>query len=328
MQLKTSIVAALAGTSLALDISISARKDFECPKSMTYSPWVKACSCPPGQTYDPKKKSCKGPKIKGPWPKPSIEASQDGLAAFCAKTPARIVQYDEQHEYCQASVDSLTFSGTKDVLDELKDWSGKDIDVADGDLSPKLKNICAGLSGLYLENVNDAVELFNTPKFGLDTLLTDVLGSLPRGLLDLVGSLTCLIGLGKNCEMDCVSWCVSGCGNFLEDLVGEDGLLGGLLDGLNGLCILSGVLEGVGGLTCGIDGLLCTVGNVVEGLFGLFDCDCDGDGGDDGDDDEDDEDDDDEDDHCKEKCERSTPGHYCAPECKKKGYPKPKGVRY
>ena len=323
MHLKTSIIAALAGTSLALDLPLSSRKDFECPKSMAYSPWTKACSCPPGQIYDPKKKSCKGPKVKGPWPKPSIDdfsVSQDGLAAFCAKTPTRIVEYDEQHEYCQASVSTLTFSGTKDVLDELKGWSGKDIEVADGDLSPEMKNICAGLSGLYLEDASDAVELFNTPKFGLDTLLTDVIGSLPRGLLDLIGSVTCLIGLGKHCEMDCVSWCVSGCGNFLDDLIGEDGLVGGLLEDLNGLCILDGVLEGVGGLTCGIDDLLCTVGNIVEGLLGLFDCACDGDDGDDNQDDEDD--------HCKEKCKRSTPGHSCPPECEKEGYPKPKVGRY
>lgn len=233
---------------------------------------------------------------------------------FCAKTPTKIVEYDESHEYCQATVDTLTFSASKGVAKELEELNGKEIDVEKGDISPELKNICAGLSGLYLSSMTDAVTLFNTPKFGLDTLLKDVLGDLPGGIIDAVTGITCLIGLGKDCKHDCVSYSTEGCGNFLDGLLGD---VGGLLEGLNGLCVLDGVLELVDGVTCGIDDLLCVVGNVVESVLGLFDCDCTDDGGDDDDDGEDHEDED-EDDHCKDKCKRSTPGHECPPGCKDK----------
>lgn len=317
MQLPTLILAALAGMSLAGTSPLFSRKDFTCPPTMDYSPWLKACSCPPGQSYDSKQKSCKGPRVEGPWPKPSVDKfsiSSDRLATFCAKTPTKIVEYDEGHKYCQAGVDTLTFSGSHDVLDELKDLDGDEIDVEKGDISGGLKNICAGLSGLYLEDVNDAVELFNTNEFGLDTLLKDVLGNLPGGIIDVVKDITCLIGLGKDCKHDCVSYCTEGCGNFLNGLLGN---VGGLLEELNGLCILDGVLEFVEGVTCGIDDLLCVVGNVVEQVLGLFDCDC-NDDGDDGDDDDDEDDYDEDDDHCKEKCKRSTPDYDCPPECKEK----------
>lgn len=172
------------------------------------------------------------------------------------------------------------------------------VDYEDPNISDALKTVGAGLSGLYLADVNDAVALFNTNKFGLGTLIRNLLGSLPSGIIDLVDNILCLLkprdsggdddedcshgcdddedeDEDDECNHDCVAFATKGCGNVLDGIVGG---IGGLLEGLSGLCVLDGVLElvGEGGELAGsvVDDLLCTVGNVLGGLLDLFDCDC------------------------------------------------------
>ena len=251
-------------------------KGFSCPPPMSYSPWIKACACPPGQSYDAKKKDCTGDKLLGPWPEPSTKGfsiPSRYLATFCAISPTKIVKYSRSHKYCQASVNTITFSSKKTLAEELKALQGGNIDLKNGHISSDLKDVCAGLSGLYVANVKDAVTLFNTDKFGLETLLKDVAKGLPSGIIDAVKGVTCLIGIGK-CKHDCVSYCTDGCSN-LPDVIGT---IGDLLEGLNGLCILDGVVEIVNSVGkavgCLTDDLLCTVGNVLKSLLDLFDCDC------------------------------------------------------
>lgn len=257
----------------------AARGEFSCPPSMSYSPWIKACSCPPGQSWNATKKTCEGSKLTGTWPKPPIDIFDGGdidLQPFCAKSPVKITSYDSDHEYCKVGVDTIAFVASSAILPELEALLGGDVDFEQEDISSELKNIGAGLSGLYLEDAQDAVDLFNTNKFGLGTLLGDLTGDLPSGLVDTVKRLTCLLNPGKkDCNHDCVAFSTEGCGNFLDVIGG----IGDLLEGLSGLCILDGVLELVGSggdvVGCIIDDLLCVVGGVLEGLLGLFDCDCD-----------------------------------------------------
>lgn len=266
-------------TMSSVDVS-KRTEDFSCPHPMEYSPWIKACSCPPGQSYDAKSKDCKGKKRSGAWPKPSkkgFSLPENTLSAFCAMTPTKVVEYDARHKYCQAGVNTIIFVAKKSIANQIRSTRVLDPrEIGEGDL----RDVLAGLSGLYLPDINDADVLFNTDKFNLGTLLEDVLDNLPSGIISIVRKVTCLVGIGgkKKCKHDCVSYCTEGCGNFLDGVVGE---IGGLLDGLNGLCILNGVVEIVDSVeevvSCLVDDLLCVVGNVLKELLDLFDCKCDGD---------------------------------------------------
>lgn len=266
-------------------------KSFSCPSPMTYSPWIKACSCPPGQSWNTNSKKCKGTKLVGAWPEPKTvkfeAAAGYELSSFCASSPTGIVPYDPAHDFCKVGIDTLAFVASKDIVSELE---GLDtIDYESPNISRALKDVGAGLSGLYLEDVNDAVALFNTNKFGLGTLVKDLLGSLPSGIIDVIKNITCLLKPRSQeecthdcdedeedeCNHDCVAFATKGCGNVLDGIVGG---IGDLLEGLSGLCIVDGVLDlvGEGGelVSCVVDDLLCTVGNVLGGLLALFDCNC------------------------------------------------------
>lgn len=263
---------ATASTIYALEPpSLSERSSkFSCDSQMAYSPWTRSCSCVPGKYWSKKKRTCVGTELTGAWPEPStsIFSDDDGdLDTFCATSPYKIVQYDKDHEYCQVNLDTVTFCATSDIKDQI----GDEIDL-DADISDELKNIVAGLNALYLEDVKDAVKLYNTDDYGLAAV---------------VGSLTCELGLSKDCNKDCVKHCEDGCGNQL-DVIGD---VGGLLEGLVGFCLVPGVVKTVNsvGNVVGdtVASLLCTVGGLLGGLLGKLDCDC-GDGGDDDDDDDDD----------------------------------------
>jgi hypothetical protein len=289
--------AAYASSAITPGPEKAARGVYSCPTSMSYSPWIKACSCAPGQSWNSDKKTCTGKILTGAWPKPDIDLFDGGgdinLQPFCAKSPAKITPYDPDHEYCKVGVDTIAFVASGAIIPELESLLGEDLDFEHGDISRELKNIGAGLSGLYLEDVQDSVDLFNTDKFGLGILLSDITDLQPAGLVaDTAKRLTCLLSPGKkkkkkknknknkeeedDCYHDCVAFSTEGCGNFL-DVIGDG--LGDLLEGLSGLCILDGLLELVGSggniVSCVVDDLLCVVGGVLDGLLGLFDCDCD-----------------------------------------------------
>jgi hypothetical protein len=264
-------------------------KSFSCPLPMTYSPWIKACSCSPGQSWNANSKKCKGTKLVGAWPEPKtvkFEAAADyELSSFCASSPTNVVPYDPAHGFCKAGVGTLAFVASKDIVSELEELDT--IDYESPNISKALKDVGAGLSGLYVEDVNDAVALFNTNKFGLGTLIKDLLGNLPSGIINVVKNITCLLkprsheqcthdcDEDDDCNHDCVAFATKGCGNFLDGIVGG---IGDLLERLSGLCIVDGVLElvGEGGelVSCVTDDLLGTVGIVLGGLLDLFDCNC------------------------------------------------------
>lgn len=250
-----------------------------CPSGMAYSPWVKGCNCPPGQTFNAKAKKCTGDKLTGAWPQPSIDpfAGQGvDLDTFCATSPTKIIPYDPTNDLCKADLSTITFSAPRSIVPELNTLPGKDIDFAGGDVSKDLKDVCAGLSGLYLKDPKKAIDLFNTDNFGLGTSIEDLDG-LPKSILSIINGITCLIGLGGPCNHDCVALPVAGCANVLE---GQAGGLGNMLEGVNGLNMLGGALSIVDGngkvVDLPVEGPLCTVGKVLKGLPNLFGSDCSG----------------------------------------------------
>ncbi|KAK0383094.1 hypothetical protein NLU13_9008 [Sarocladium strictum] len=261
--------------------SLGARTtDFKCPTQMSYCPWTKACSCSPGQSYDKSKSACVGKKITGAWPKPSLNAHGEvgvKLDAYCAASPTKVCRYDSKHEYCKAGLDTVTFVADAAIGAELDLLAGAEIDLSAGvGISADLKGICAGLSGLYLGNVVDAVALFNTANFGLGAGVKvggGLFGSIMAQVGGYVGGASCMLGLG-GCQRDCVSFCEAGCGNFID--VG--GKVGGLISGLAGFCIVDGALKIVNGVgavvSVTVDGLLCVVGKILTSLLSAFNCNC------------------------------------------------------
>lgn len=274
----TAMASASPGFSPVPETGLATRtnKSFNCPNGMSYCPWTKACSCEPGMEWNDKKSCCVGTKIKGAWPEPNLDVYASvkvELGTFCAASPTKIVKYNSKHAYCQASLNTVTFCAPKTIEKELLSIGvGIDINLKAG-ISADLKNTCAGLSGLYLESVFDAVALFNSNKFGLGLAVGGGIGGLLGGVFKTIKNVTCLFGLG-GCSYDCVSYCTKGCGNYV-DVVGT---IGGTIKGFVGFCILPDVIimiNGVGKLvTSTIEGLLCIVGNILTAVLSSFDCNC------------------------------------------------------
>ncbi|KAI5466313.1 hypothetical protein BGZ63DRAFT_420808 [Mariannaea sp. PMI_226] len=253
-----------------------ASTNFRCPGEMTYCSWTKSCSCAPGMYWDRKAGRCKGTALEGAWPMPSlaIYGSVDAkLGAFCARSPYEIVPYHASHSYCKASVENVVFLAPIEIEAELKLKAGLEIDIK-VDCSIALKQTCAGLAGLYLESVHDAVALFNTEVYGLAVHAEGVVGALTGGILKAVKSLTCLLGVTECHPYDCVSYCTKGCKNYI-DVKGE---VGGLISGLVGFIVLPDVIYIVGAagsiITVAVKSLLCVVGLVVNSLLSNFNCNC------------------------------------------------------
>lgn len=270
-----AIAHAQVDVNVDVDLSLARGKHsgYKCPKTMSYCPWTKSCSCAPGQTLDLVANICVGDVLTGAWPEPdvSVFATVDvKLGTFCAASPTKIVKYDPHHEYCQASLNTVTFCGAADI--ELEIAAQVEIDL-NANISADLKNVCAGLSGLYLESLVDAVIAFNTDILGLATISADVRANLSLGLLKIVNGLTCKLGLGK-CNFDCVAHCAKGCKNYID----VDAEIGAEINGLVGLCILPNVVLTINAakhiVAHVIDSLLCLVGGIVKSLLSTFDCHC------------------------------------------------------
>ncbi|KJZ76465.1 hypothetical protein HIM_04194 [Hirsutella minnesotensis 3608] len=272
-----------AETSVAanpsVDLAASRRQaeGFKCPEQMSYCPWTKSCSCSPGMTYDLGSKQCSGQAMTGAWPEPSVEPYSSGgakLGTYCASSPYRIVKYDAKHEYCQANLNNIAFVANLDLAVEIGAYIGLDIDVG-AKISAGLKSLCAGLAGLYVGDVVDAVVLFNTNAFGHGVVNADVSAGINLNLLGTVSNILCGLGLGR-CNFDCVSYCTKGCQNYIDLGVGVD--LGAHLQGLVGLCILPDVVLVVNKakvvVTVVVKNLLCLVGGLLNGLLGIFNCNC------------------------------------------------------
>ncbi|KAI8690993.1 hypothetical protein LRP88_08270 [Fusarium phalaenopsidis] len=258
------------------DSSLEARGNFKCPTGMSYCPWTRACSCPPGQAWDGKARKCTGKVITGCWPKPSPSAFVDvkvKLGAYCAASPYKIVKYNAHHAYCQASLLNVVFLAPLEIDAEISLLGGKLIDI-NARISLALKNVCGGLAGLYLENVLDAVALFNTNKYGYAVRPGDVVGGLLYAVVDLLSGLTCALGLGGCKVYDCVSYCTKGCKNYID----VKGTIGGYINGLIGFCLVNDVIlivNKVGAiLTVTVNSLLCIVGSLLRSLLGIFSCNC------------------------------------------------------
>ncbi|KAK9439065.1 hypothetical protein VB005_07214 [Metarhizium brunneum] len=262
-----------AQVSVNIDDARARHEGYKCPHKMTYSPWAKSCSCDPGQWLDLGKNTCVGDKIVGAWPEPNttVYASVNILlGTFCAAAPNKIVPYDKKHEWCQAS--TLTIVFIADIAIALELTAGVEIDV-NANISVALKEVCAALSGLYLESVVDAVIAFNTDFLGLAVIEADIEASLGLSLFSIIKNLTCKLGIGK-CNFDCVAYCTKGCPNYI-DVVGE---LGGRITGLVGICILPKVILVVNSLkvvvNVVVDSLLCLVGGIIKTVLSTFDCHC------------------------------------------------------
>ncbi|KAH8177738.1 hypothetical protein LIA77_02820 [Sarocladium implicatum] len=258
--------------------------DFKCPKQMGYCAWTKACSCSPGLSYDKSAGKCVGKKITGAWPKPSLDVHGDvgvKLGAYCAASPTKICKYDSKHKYCQAGLGTVTFVADAALAAELELLAGAEIDLSAGaGISAGLKGVCAGLSGLYLESAADAVALFNTAEFGLGVGVKvggGLFGGLMTSLTGVVGGSSCMLGMG-GCQRDCVSYCESGCGNYLEVGGKVGGKVGGLISGLVGFCVVDGAIQIVGKagaiVSVAVDSMLCVVGNIMTAVLSTFDCNC------------------------------------------------------
>ncbi|KAM3456401.1 hypothetical protein MY3296_001680 [Beauveria thailandica] len=106
-----------------------------------------------------------GARILHAWPAPALDLFASvplKLARFCAVSPVKICRYDAAHEFCRAGLNTITFVAEAEIGDELEKLdSSAAIDVA-GNISAALKAVSAGLHGLYLEKVEDAVALFNS----------------------------------------------------------------------------------------------------------------------------------------------------------------------
>ncbi|KAH7328716.1 hypothetical protein B0I35DRAFT_418145 [Stachybotrys elegans] len=267
----------------ARDLHARTDKGFSCPKGMSYCPWTRACSCQPGMSYDKGKSACTGAAIKGAWPKPSLKAYASvgvELGTYCAASPTKIVKYDAKHKYCKASLENVAFCAPKTIEKDLASvGAGVEINLG-ASIGADLKHVCAGLSGLYLGSVTDAVALFNTNRFGLG--LSAGLGvGFGSNIFSSIKTLPCLVGLSR-CNQDCVSYCTKGCGNYLDvgGSIGGSvgGSIGGSISGLVGFCALPDVLLTISAagqlVSTTIDGLLCVVGGVLTTILKTFDCNC------------------------------------------------------
>ncbi|KHN99965.1 uncharacterized protein MAM_01889 [Metarhizium album ARSEF 1941] len=250
-----------------------AHSGYKCPHAMSYCPWTKACACPPGQKLDLETKTCVGDVLRGAWPEPDVSVYASvgvTLGKFCAFSPTKIVKYDPNHEYCQANLHNVAFLADIAIAAEIAHLVEIDVNA---NISAELKNVCAALTGLYIEDVLDAVVAFNTDLLGLAVVEADIKASLGVGIFNLVNSLTCRLGLG-GCNYDCVAYCTKGCPNYV-DVVGE---LGGRITGLVGFCILPKVILVVNSLkvvvSVVVDGLLCLVGGVIRTVLSTFNCHC------------------------------------------------------
>ncbi|PHH65496.1 hypothetical protein CDD81_2276 [Ophiocordyceps australis] len=286
MRFNTTLVASLMASPACasppgqpVDTSAAA-SGFSCPRDMDYCPWTKACSCAPGLQLDARSKRCAGSRMSGPWPEPKADVyASHGvpLQAYCAVSPYRMVRYRRDHDYCQAGLNTLAFVAHASIELELAKLAGADIHLDAPGLSAELKAVVAGLAGLYLESVVDAVALFNTDKFGLAVSESSVHTGLDLGLLSSLRPMLCAIGFTK-CRYDCVSYCSKGCRNYIDLGPGAHVGLGAHLPGLQGLCILPNILLVANAAhavaTVGVEGLLCLVGAIFQNLLGLFNCHC------------------------------------------------------
>ncbi|OAA45349.1 hypothetical protein BBO_03927 [Beauveria brongniartii RCEF 3172] len=232
------------GAGLRVDAAVKAAiaaavKGFSCPATMAYSPWAKACSCAPGLFYA--------------WPAPALDLFASvhvKLAAFCAASPVKTCRYDAAHEFCGLG-------------------SSAAIDVA-GNVSAELKAVSAGLHGLYLEKVEDAVALFNSKAYGLQVLDAKI----EAGFITRTQLVLCKLGLGS-CQRDCVSFSGKGCANHIDIGAQVGAQITGLVDGV---CILPSVILVVNQakvrVSVAVEHLLCVVGNVMKTLVATFDCHC------------------------------------------------------
>lgn len=282
LSLAGSAVAQSLQATVAENAKVNVRTDgFKCPSDMKYSPWAKSCACAPGQTFDVKAAKCTGEIIKGCWPEPdlSLYASVNvgvELATFCAASPTKICRYDAKHEYCQAGLNTVAFVAAVDIAAEVELLGLAEIDVQ-ANISADLKATVAGLTGLYVEKVEDAVKLFNTDHFDLNVNVLDIIDINAElgGVVSLVRHLTCGLGLSK-CNFDCVSYCTKGCANYID--VEVDVEIGTGIDHLIGFCILPSVILIVNSLkhviTVTVESLLCLVGNILTHVLSIFDCHC------------------------------------------------------
>ncbi|KAM3498979.1 hypothetical protein MY10362_007739 [Beauveria mimosiformis] len=259
----------------AVNAAIAAAiEGFSCPATMAYSPWAKACSCAPGLFYSATTGSCTGgARLLHAWPAPVLELFASvhiQLAAFCAASPVKICRYDAAHEFCRAGLNTITFVAEAKIGNELdKLGSPTAIDIA-GNISAELKAVSAGLHGLYLEKVEDAVALFNSKAYGLQVLDAKI----EAGFITRTQLVLCKLGLGS-CQRDCVSFSGKGCANHIDIGAQVGAQITGLVDGV---CILPSVILVVNQakvlVSVAVEHLLCVVGNVMKTLVATFDCHC------------------------------------------------------
>ncbi|KAG5946254.1 hypothetical protein E4U60_004396 [Claviceps pazoutovae] len=264
------------------DLNAARKKNsgYQCPKSMSYCPWTKACACPPGQKLDASSKTCVGNVQTGAWPEPDIKAYKTKdveLASFCAASPTKIVKYSPNHKYCQASLNNVAFCAPASIQHDLSVKLDVEVDIdAHANVSAELKNVCAALFGLYVETVVDAVVAFNTQTLGLATATAEVKGSVSVNIFKSIQGLQgfgCRFGWG-NCNVDCVAYCTKGCKNYVD--VGAE--VGGSINGLVGFCVLDKVILTLNAtqqiVAHVVDGMLCLVGGLIKSVLSKFDCHC------------------------------------------------------
>ncbi|KAK1241453.1 hypothetical protein MKX08_001427 [Trichoderma sp. CBMAI-0020] len=242
LQLGNQIIAEVE-TDISAAVNLAG--GFKCPKGMAYSPWVKACECLPGQSFDTTSKTCGGSALTGAWPAPKCDASgaKVALSAFCAISPTKFTKYDATHAWCQVALNTFTFCADAEIEAEISALGlGIDLDVEldislTATISAALRSTSAGLAALFIEELAQAVVIFNTNAFGFAVVAADVEASLTTSIFAQLSATACLLGLGK-CQFDCVSYNTMGCHNFI-DVVGA---LGGRLAGFVGVTILPDVI--------------------------------------------------------------------------------------
>ncbi|KAL7925152.1 hypothetical protein ACQKWADRAFT_242879 [Trichoderma austrokoningii] len=235
----------IAEVSTDISAAVTLAGGFKCPKGMAYSPWVKACECPPGQSFDTTSKACSGTALVGAWPAPKCDTSgaKVELSAFCAISPTKFTKYDATHAWCQVALDTFTFCAEADIEAEISALGlGINLDVEldislTSSISTVLRSTSAGLAALFIEELAQAVVIFNTDAFGFAVVAADVEVSLTTSIFAQLSATACLLGLGK-CQFDCVSYNTMGCHNYI-DVVGA---LGGRLAGFVGVTILPDVI--------------------------------------------------------------------------------------
>ncbi|UKZ92753.1 uncharacterized protein TrAFT101_007691 [Trichoderma asperellum] len=217
LQLGNQIIAE-ASTDISAAVSLAG--GFHCPKGMAYSPWVKACD-----------------------PQCDTSGAKVALSAFCAVSPTKFTKYDATHAWCQVALDTFTFCAEAEIEAEISALGlGIDLDVdldisLTSSISTVLRGTSAGLAALYIEELAQAVVIFNTNAFGFAVVAADVEVSLTTSIFAQLSATACLLGVGK-CQFDCVSYNTMGCHNYI-DVVGA---LGGRLAGFVGVTILPDVI--------------------------------------------------------------------------------------